>query len=93
MIQKPKDEDFRESRVVATARTTSKIAVEGSKGIGAGVGRLYLYWIGGMMLFGLVVSAIPYIGFWGFLLLASGGIFWWRDYRKQAAARIEALRQ
>ncbi len=93
MIQKPKDEDFRESRVVATARTTSKIAVEGSKGIGAGVGRLYLYWIGGMMLFGLVVSAIPYIGFWGFLLLASGGIFWWRDYRKQAAARIEGLRQ
>ena len=93
MIQKPKDEDFRESRVMTTARTTSKIAVEGSKGIGAGVGRLYLYWFGGMMLFGLVVSAIPYIGFWGFLALAGGGIFWWRDHRKQAAARIEALRQ
>lgn len=93
MIQKPRDEDFRESSVVTTARTTSKIAVEGSKGIGAGVARVSLYWYGGIILFGLVMSAIPYIGFWSFLLLAGGGFWRWKEHRKQAAARIEALRQ
>ena len=91
MIRKPTDKDFQEGAAVRALRETQTIAVEGSKGIGAGLHRLMLMWFGGVMAFGFVVSAIPYLGF--AIIPIAGAAFWfWRDRRRAAAQRVEAVK-
>ena len=90
MIRKPTDKDFAESELVKTMRETRTIAVEGSKGVTKGLQRLLVLWFGGVMIFGFVVSAIPYLGF-GILPIAGFAFWYWRDRKRRAAARVEAI--
>lgn len=83
MIRKPSAEDFREGTAVTVLRESRKIAVEGSKGVGAGVGKLYGYWFVAMMGFGFVMTMLSQIGNGGgtALLVTAGigfAIYRWR---------------
>lgn len=75
MIRKPSAEDFREGTAVTVLRESRKIAVEGSKGVGAGVGKLYGYWFVAMMGFGFVMTMLGQLGSGGgTVLLVTAGI-------------------
>lgn len=92
MIRKPTERDFQEGEAVKALRETRKITVEGSKGIGAGLGRIYAIWFGATMAFGLGISLV--LATYGLALIpmAAGGIWWWRWRKDKDAAQADALR-
>lgn len=92
MIRKPTDKDFEEGEAVKALRETRKVAVEGSKGIGAGLGRLYAIWFGVTMAFGLGISLVIATGGLALIPIGIGGVWFWRSRKANEAAHKDALR-
>lgn len=81
MIRKPGAEDFRENPAIVAMRESKKIAIEGSKGIGQGMARLYLYFIAVMMGFGFLASLLSSLDGIGGLLVIGVGAFGYNQWR------------
>ena len=93
MIRKPTDADFREGDAVKVLRETGKITLEGSKGIGKGLHRLLLMYLGGIMAFGLAITLIVGTSGLALIPIAVGGYWFWQSRKQKDAARIAALRE
>lgn len=95
MIRKPAAEDFREGAAVTVLRESRKIAVESGRGVGAGVAKVYSYWMFGMMGFGLLMSVLTNLGGVGILVVGGGAIayFFYRKGRSDHAPLPPVVRR
>ena len=87
MIRKPSAEDFREGTAVTVLRESRKIAVEGSKGVGSGVAKIYGYWFVGMMGFGFVMTMLSNLGSGGGTVLLVVAVVAFAIYRAKRSGR------
>jgi hypothetical protein len=92
MIRKPTERDFQEGEAVKALRETHKVAVEGSKGIGQGIGRMYAIWFGVTMAFGLGMSLVIATSGLALIPIAIGGIWYLRWRKGNEAAKVAMLR-
>jgi hypothetical protein len=92
MIRKPSEEDFREGDAVRALRETHKITVEGSKGIGAGLGKMYLTYLSVTVALGLGLTLAVATSGLALIPMVVGGIWLWRWRRGNEAARAAALK-
>jgi hypothetical protein len=92
MIRKPTERDFEEGGAIKALRETRKITVEGSKGIGAGISRIYATYFAVVMTLGFCLSLAVATSGLALIPMGVGGVWWWKQRKANEAADIDRLR-